>query len=358
MKLRIARGVIENGVRRLNRKRRLLVPQRRLPRYLSTGLLVVALAGSGSQIVVDRLHALPADAAFRLDDSVTTVEQLDHRVQLLGALYGVQRPSDPAKVDQFTRDSAKAVAVSTILDRAAADQGIVIADKTASDQLDKVISQSYPGGRQEFVTKLGQLGVSEQDVLDEIKRQLANAQLYDSVTKGAAPVTDDDVAKAFQDRKQQMVRPEARDLRNIVVGTEAEAEQVLQRLRSGTDFAAVAGQTSLDQSTKDKGGDLGPMTADQLDKAYADAAFKAPAGTVFGPVQTQNGWNIGQVVSVTPAAPLTFDQVKDQLKTQLANERKSALWNSWLAGRIKAAGVQYADTYRPADPDAPPADLP
>lgn len=331
-------------------RRQPLVPRGRRATVAVTLLLALIAAGAGTAVTMDRINGVPAGAAFRVGDTVVTITALDERVRLLGALYGVQAPTDPAQLDRFRRDSAKAIAVSDVLDNAAVAQGVVIADKAASDELTRLIQTSFPQGRNSFIAQLGTVGLSEQNVLDEVKRQLANAQLYDKITAGVPLPTDDEVAAAYTARKVQMVTPEKRHLLNIVVGSQAAAAQVRSQLDAGADFAAVAAASSQDQSTKNQGGDLGTVTRDQLEQAYGNAAYSAPVNTLFGPVQTQYGWNVGKVLQITPSTPLTLDQVRDALRSQLSDERKTSVWNTWLAEQIKAADVRYADAYRPADP--------
>lgn len=344
------RELPESGLRACSK----VVPARRGVRASSSVVIAIMLVGGAVQIGVAQATALPADAAFRIGDRVVSQEQLNHRVDLLGALYGVQRPNDPAQVDRFDRDTAKAVAVSDILDQEAAERNMVIPDKAAADQLEKIVEQSFPAGRQDFIAKLGQVGASEQDVKGELKRQMANAKLFESVTKDVPGVDDADLRRTFEQRKEQMVAPEQRHLRNIVVPDQAAAATAQRRLAAGEDFAAVANDTSLDQSTKAQGGDLGKVAAEQLEPEYAKAAFGTPNGGLFGPLQTPAGWNVGQVVGIMPGKPLVFDEVKDQFRTKLNTERKLASWSKWLDGRIKSAGVEYADRYRPAQPDSEP----
>lgn len=316
-------------------------------------LAAVLAGGAGAQLIVQHLEALPADAAFRIGHSVTTVDELQQRGQMLSALYGVQRPTDPIAANQYDRALAKSVATSDLLDTAAHDRGIVIADKAASDQLDKVVQQSGATDRSDFAQKLGALGLSEPQVLDEIKRQLADAQLYDQITKGAKQIGDADVTAYYNAHQAQIATPEQRQLRNIVVATRQDADAVLAQVRSGADFAAVASQKSLDQSTKDKGGDLGTVAASQLDQGYAQAAFAAAPNALFGPVQTQYGWNVGQVVAVRPGQPLTLEAAHDDLKNQLQQQEQLGVWNNWLRAQLTAAKIEYAGAFRPADPDAP-----
>ncbi|WP_116200530.1 peptidylprolyl isomerase [Amycolatopsis circi] len=322
--------------------------------------LAVLLVAAGGGYAWYRSTVLPDNVAFRLGDQDVTVDQLDRKTDTLRALYGVQAPTDPAKLDGFRKDVAKSTAVGMILDKAAADRDIVIADKTAQDTLARFIGQQYGNGNDahdKFVQALGTVGTTEKAVLDEIKRQLAVNQLFEKVSAGTA-VSDADVQKAFPQRKDALGTPERRDLRNIVVSSKAEADQVVTALKNGAGFETVAAQRSLDASTKNNGGSLGAVAANQLDKPYADAAFAAPVNAVFGPVQTQYGWNVGKVVQVMAPVPAVFDQVKDKLKQQLQTEGQLAKWRAWLASAIKDASVEYADSYRPADPDGPPPGQP
>lgn len=329
-----------------------IVPADRRIRLGGMVLLALLAVGSTTAVSLDRIYAVPAGGVFRVGDTLVTEQQLAERVTLLGALYGVRQPADPAGLDRFRRDSAKAVAMSEVLDEAGRARGIVIADKTANDQLTNMLERSFPEGRDAFVTKLRGIGLTEQAVLDEIKRQLANAELFDQVTSDVPAPTDQDVAATYQQRRAEMAIPEKRHLRNIVVSGPDQAAQIRGQLDGGADFAALASQTSLDDSTKANGGDLGAVARSQLEKAYGDAAFGTGPNTLFGPVQTQYGWNVGQVLEVSPAVPLSLDQVRGQLQAGLRDQRKLDAWNRWLTEQLRAARVRYADAYRPADPEA------
>ncbi len=328
---------------------------RRTKVAISAGLIVVLALAIGG-VTWWRVEALPEDAAFRLADRVVMTDELDHHVDTLRALYGVNPPTEPDKLDAFRRDAAKSYAVAIVLDDAARDEGVVVADKAANDTLSRFVAQQLgegPQARQKFVEALGNSGTSEQAVLGEVKRQMTVAQLMDKIT-GPITVSDDEVKRAFDERRDQLGTPEKRQLSNIVVAGRPAAEQAAGRIRAGEPFANVARAVSQDQSTRDKGGDLGPVAAAQLEPAYGQAAFAAAPGTVFGPVQTQHGWNVGLAGATTPRVPATFEGIKDPLKAKLELEKATTAWRDWIAARIKDADVEYADNYRPVDPDAPP----
>lgn len=85
--------------------------------------------------------------------------------------------------------------------------------------------------------------------------------------------------------------------RHIVVATEAEANSVMDRLRAGEDFELLASTTSIDLTTRERGGDLGWFTIDELlDKRLADVAFSLQPNAIAGPIATRIGYHIIQTL--------------------------------------------------------------
>ena len=115
---------------------------------------------------------------------------------------------------------------------------------------------------------------------------------------------------------------------------------------------------SLDASTRDKGGDLGEVSAAELDPDFGKAGFAAPVGQPFGPVKTNLGWHVGYVEGVTLGRPVTLDEMRQPLRDRLLDERRLARWRDVVAEQVKAGHACYADRFRPADPDAPPPEFP
>lgn len=349
-----AGGVFRRVLRRV--KSEPLVPQRSGVRKLSVSVLALLVVGSGTAAAVEGMRGLQEGVALRIGEVTMTEDQLAHRVKVLGVLYGVQRPpaDQGKKVDSFNRDTAKAVAVGDVMEKAAADRGIVIPRNVAASQVDKMARQAGPHGKRQFVAKLSKLGISEQDVVAEVKRQMTNTRLYQEITKKVKPANEAELRRAFDARKARMVTPEKRHMRNIVLPNKGAAEDVARRARSGEDFAKLARENSIDGSTKNSGGDIGTLAANQLEKPYRRSAFGADANSVFGPVRTNNGWNVGQVLKVTPRKPLNYKQVKDALRGQVDSERKAPVWERFLSDTLANADVEYAEKYRPEDPTAPP----
>lgn len=90
--------------------------------------------------------------------------------------------------------------------------------------------------------------------------------------------------------------------RHILFPTDqrAAAEQTLARLRAGElDFATAARGLSQDPGSAQRGGDLGWFGRGQMVAPFEAAVFGAAPGQLVGPVETQFGWHVIQVVART-----------------------------------------------------------
>lgn len=322
--------------------------------------LVALLAGAGTAVALSNRggRSCPGKGnAIKVEGTTVSAAEYSRRIELLRALYDVRPPTEEAKLAAFRGDAAKGMAVAVLVAHDVAKRNLQTADKTVRDGLDRFIAQRYPeGGRTQFIEALGNYGITEDDVLGEFRRLLETRSLFQDVTADVK-VSEDDVTKAFGERKDQLAVPERRHLRHLVVKTEAEAKQALTRINGPDTFEAVAKDVSLDTSTKDQSGDLGTVSRAQLDPAFGTAAFEAAKGKTFGPVQTKNGWHVGLVEDVTAGHPVTLAEVHDALRDTLVAEGRLTSWRSYLGERIKDVDACYAKGNRPADPKAAPSDL-
>ena len=78
---------------------------------------------------------------------------------------------------------------------------------------------------------------------------------------------------------------------NILVKTEKEVNAVLERLKKGEKFSAIAKDVSLCPSKK-RGGDIGTFGRGQMVKEFENAAFVLEKGQISGIVKTQFGYHI------------------------------------------------------------------
>lgn len=82
--------------------------------------------------------------------------------------------------------------------------------------------------------------------------------------------------------------------RHILVSTEEKANELLQAIAGGADFAQVAKENSSCPSSRD-GGNLGSFGRGQMVPEFDEVVFSAPVGEVQGPVKTQFGYHLLEV---------------------------------------------------------------
>ncbi|MCL4403565.1 MAG: peptidyl-prolyl cis-trans isomerase [Candidatus Marsarchaeota archaeon] len=78
---------------------------------------------------------------------------------------------------------------------------------------------------------------------------------------------------------------------HILVEKQSLANEILEKIRNGGSFAALAEEYSMDGSRK-RGGDLGFFGRGEMVKEFENAAFALNVGDVSSPVKTQFGYHI------------------------------------------------------------------
>ena len=127
------------------------------------------------------------------------------------------------------------------------------------------------------------------------------------------------------------------------------AKALRERILAGEAFAAVAREAS-DCPSKARGGSLGSFTRGQMVAAFEEAAFSQPVGVVGEPVRTEYGWHLILVTKREPARERRFEEVRDDLKADLFAQKLEDRIERLLEPLRKAAVVQYAPGYDPAEP--------
>jgi peptidyl-prolyl cis-trans isomerase C len=78
---------------------------------------------------------------------------------------------------------------------------------------------------------------------------------------------------------------------HILVESEQRAQELLNGIQTGEDFAKLASANSSCPSGQ-RGGDLGEFGRGQMVKPFEDATFGLQVGEISGPVQTQFGYHL------------------------------------------------------------------
>ena len=138
-------------------------------------------------------------------------------------------------------------------------------------------------------------------------------------------VTEEEVKAAYD---RYVADQDSRDeisARHILVAEEQEAIDLIEKLKGGADFAALAQEFSTGPSGP-KGGDLGYFGRGQMVPDFEAAAFALEIGTFSAkPVQTQFGWHVIKLEDKRVAPAPTLDEMRQQIGTGLTQQSLARL---------------------------------
>jgi peptidyl-prolyl cis-trans isomerase C len=139
-------------------------------------------------------------------------------------------------------------------------------------------------------------------------------------------VTEDAVKALYEKKLKDNPPPEEVRAAHILVKTEDEAKAIIEQLKGGADFAALAKEKSTDKGSGANGGELGWFAKDVMVKEFADAAFAMKVDEYSQtPVKSQFGFHIIKLEERRTQPAPTLDSQRQQLRAELSEETIQAL---------------------------------
>lgn len=131
-------------------------------------------------------------------------------------------------------------------------------------------------------------------------------------------VTEEALQELYSQRAGQFASEEERRARHILVegdgdAARAKAEEALERIQAGEDFAAVAREVSDDPVSAEEGGDLGYIQRGQLSGGFEDALFSLEVGEMAGPVKSDFGYHLIKLDEIKAPELPDFAEIRDEL---------------------------------------------
>ena len=193
---------------------------------------------------------------------------------------------------------------------------------------------------------------------------LANAQL--EKMRESIKISDAEAKAKYDERKAQLERAKARHILIAFQGSpaapaegaltddaaKAKAEEIRTKIANGADFVELAKAESHDTVSGANGGDLGEFSRGQMVPEFDQAVFTAKAGELAPVVRTQFGYH---VIQVQEKGLVPFEEVREQIETELRQEKLEALVTA-VQSTAKASLVE--EYFAPPQPPATPAPAP
>ncbi|MGL4346418.1 MAG: peptidylprolyl isomerase [Cellulosilyticaceae bacterium] len=161
-----------------------------------------------------------------------------------------------------------------------------------------------------------------EDMKKSLLKQYALNKLLKDVT-----VSDEEAKTYFEGHKDAFKPQPTANASHILVSTEEEAQNILKEINEGLSFADAAAKYSSCPS-KERGGNLGQFSKGQMVPEFEAATFAMTPDQISEPVQTQFGYHIIQLHSLTGGDDVEFDAVKDQVKQYYTSVKHNEIYNA------------------------------
>lgn len=294
---------------------------------------IIAVAISGCNMVAKTQQGIMNSTVAKVNNEKITRGQLEDRmkgvISQIKQQYGDNYTSNDQAVEalkQQRQSMLDEMVTETLLLQKAKTLKLVPSDSELNSETTKQYdsTKSQYKTDAEWKTALSQNGFTEDSLKAQIKNSVIMNKVVDYMTKNVK-VTDKQIQDYYNANQNQFTtQPNKVHLAHILVKTQAEAQQVKDRINKGEDFAKVAKEVSTDTGSKDNGGDLGDLEEANsgLDATFLKAALALKPGEVSQPVQTQFGWHVIKCISKNEYPVKKLDEVKSQIQDTLMKTAK------------------------------------
>lgn len=113
--------------------------------------------------------------------------------------------------------------------------------------------------------------------------------------------------RLLQDKVQSQLLEQVH-FRQILVSDEAEAKDLIAKLKSGEDFAQLVKDHTKHEESRENGGDMGFVSRGQQLDAIQTVLFASPVGLVGEPVKTDFGYHVLEVLEKKGTVQQSYEQ--------------------------------------------------
>lgn len=193
--------------------------------------------------------------------------------------------------------------------------------------------------------------------VDRYRNRLITEKLFREIAEERSKVADGEIQAYYEENKDRFRQKERIRARQIVIllppnadpekeaQAERKAQEALNRLKAGEDFAKVAKEYS-EGPAAGRGGDLGFFSRGRMVPEFEEVAFSLKdVGDRSDLVRTKFGFHIIELTGRQPAQELSLEDVKDRIVRQLESARRREVRQS-LAEELRGqANVEIQEVY-------------
>lgn len=259
------------------------------------------------------------EIAAVVNDDVITRNELDERIGTV--VKQLQRQGTPLPAPEaLQKQLLERMIMEKLQAQFAKKTGVRVDDAQVDKALQRIAEQNKFPTLDAFKAKLEEQGVDFKKFREEIRGEIIATRLREREVDSKLVISDSEISNYLTTEAKQMGKGLEYHLAHIFVvvpeqasadkiqASQRRANEALNQLRNGADFAQVAAGFS-DSNDALKGGDLGWRPADQIPAGFRDVLQKMKPGEVSPLLRSPNGFHIIKLVdSRTRDVPVVITQ--------------------------------------------------
>ncbi len=285
----------------------------------------------------------------RVNGTAISERDLHEKVNLTINRTYFHKNLSPEKKKEILKQSLEALIEEELMFQESKKQQVKVDKKKVDQQYAKVV-QRFPS-KEEFKNALKKAGYTEKELKQKINREFLIKGVYKRNIIDKSILTEQELRSYYDTNKNKFKKPETVNLQLILIkikepSQEAsrqearqQAESLLIRLKKGEDFGSLASQYS-DDMYRIKGGHLGEVHRGRLPKEIEATAFTLKKGEISPPIKTEHGFSIIKLLDKKEARQLTFNEIKNKLKSELEKKRIAQAKKGWITNLKAQAKIE------------------
>ena len=168
-----------------------------------------------------------------------------------------------------------------------------------------------------------QMGWNKEQLMKNIEFYI----LWEELATKDVVIPEVDLKAYYNEHQDEFNEPASAHMAQIIVKNQDEAKQVIEEIKAGSDFNTLAQEKSIDLLTASKGGDIGFVSLEELNLSskVIDELKNIQVGEISQPHQVEEGYAIFKVLEKKEAVTYSFDQIKGEIRRELALNQTNAL---------------------------------
>jgi len=179
-----------------------------------------------------------------------------------------------------------------------------------------------------FLQLLKEEGVTRNAWENATRENLLIKRLLEQVIRDQTDITREETQRYYERYPEKWHLEEEVNLRQIVVETQGEAEDLRLSILRGKDFKQAVTEFSRISQLGERG-DLGYLSRSEIPIEF-DILFDSEIGSVSPVIKTSFGYHLVKVEDRHPPGTLHFDDVKEEIQQILLEEKKEQLFLKWI----------------------------